>query len=115
MDTPFDIFWTAWPRSQRKVGKAQCKAIWQRRKLDDCADAIMAGLDAHKRGLWQKDGGAFIPMPSTWLNQSRWEGDMESVSQSPQEETGFADPRALSDDELAHIAEIAALNLPQLP
>lgn len=39
-----------------------------------------------KTEQWQKDGGKYIPMPSTWLNQRRWED--EGVKQQSQQEPG---------------------------
>jgi hypothetical protein len=33
----------------------------------------MNGLDASKNSKqWVKDGGQFIPHPTTWLNNERW-------------------------------------------
>lgn len=31
---------------------------------------------------WQKDGGQYIPLPTTWLNGERWE-DVEQVEVQP--------------------------------
>ena len=27
---------------------------------------------------WTRDGGQFIPHPATWLNQERWEDEVQS-------------------------------------
>lgn len=35
---------------------------------------------------WSKDSGQFIPNPSTWLNQERWEDELDPIpgqDQSP--------------------------------
>ena len=29
---------------------------------------------------WQKEGGRFIPNPTTWLNQGRWDDEYEEVA-----------------------------------
>lgn len=69
----FDQFWTQYPK---KVGKPAALTAW--RKLHVTAldiKPIMDGLAAQKRSeQWTKNGGQFIPHPSTWLNQRRWEG-----------------------------------------
>lgn len=73
---PFDIFWEAYPK---KVSKSSAFGIWTRKKLNQHIDAIMVGLNAYKASeQWRKDGGAFIPMPSTFLNQERWTDEIYS-------------------------------------
>ena len=68
----FEIFWKAYPR---KTGKGYCQEIWKRKKFP----AIEIILDSLKKSIaspdWQKEGGKFIPNPSTWLNQGRWEDE----------------------------------------
>ncbi len=66
----FDEFWSEWPKSQRKVGKAACLEIWRRRKLDATADQIIAHVKAMKPTRQWLDG--FEPAPKTYLNGSRW-------------------------------------------
>jgi hypothetical protein len=67
----FDAFWQAYPK---KTGKGYCREIWKREKLT--IDMVLPGLrKAIASGDWQKDQGKFIPNPSTWLNQGRWEDD----------------------------------------
>ena len=42
----------------------------------------MDGLRRQKDSVqWQRDGGKYIPHPSTWLNQRRWEDETETVQQ----------------------------------
>jgi hypothetical protein len=67
----FEAFWLAYPK---KTAKSYCKDIWMRKKL-----SIESVLPALKKSIaspdWQKDGGKFIPNPSTWLNQGRYEDE----------------------------------------
>lgn len=71
----FDRFWSAYPR---KVAKQKCFEIWKRRKLGKKIDEILEGLERYKRSeQWTKDGGQFIPNPSTFLNQNRWEDEVQ--------------------------------------
>jgi hypothetical protein len=67
----FDEFWTLWPSSKRKVGKAACETKWKRHKLDAIADRILAHV-AELKGSEQWLSG-FEPAPMTYLNQKRWE------------------------------------------
>jgi hypothetical protein len=67
----FEAFWSAYPK---KTAKPYCKDIWMRKKL-----SIESVLPALKKAIastdWQKEGGKFIPNPSTWLNQGRYEDE----------------------------------------
>jgi hypothetical protein len=70
----FDAFWAAYPASTRKADKAGCLRIWGRERLDDESTAVMSGLELLKVSAdWTKNNGAFIPAPSVFLNQRRWE------------------------------------------
>ena len=71
----FDEFWSAYPR---KEAKAKAKAVFEKIKPDE--ELLRKMLDAiekwKKTGQWQEEGGRFIPHPSTWLNQKRWEDEV---------------------------------------
>jgi hypothetical protein len=72
----FDRFWTAYPR---KVGKKTAKEKFLR--IMKCAtsagaltDVMILAIDKHKKSKqWKDNNGEFIPHPTTWLNQERWE------------------------------------------
>ena len=71
----FEQFWSAWPKSQRKGGKATCLAKWNKLKLDLQADQIIKHVEWMKTTeQWKKGEGAFIPAPLVYLNQMRWDG-----------------------------------------
>lgn len=89
-DDAFDALWTQYPK---RVGKPAALKAW--RSLHVTAldiPRIMDGLAAHKRSeQWQRDSGQYIPHPSTWLNQRRWEGmtpDQPITIEQPRR-TGF--------------------------
>lgn len=74
----FDRFWSAWPKTERKVAKAECRKRWGRRGLEAKADAIVAHVVAMKATKLWRDG--FEPAPLTYLNQSRWlDGEAEQA------------------------------------
>ncbi len=69
----FDEFWSTWPTSKRKVGRAAVLAKWEKHNLDDVADTIIANVKALKTSeQWL---GGYEPAPMTYINQRRWEDD----------------------------------------
>lgn len=72
----FDIFWQEYPR---KKAKPMAWKAWQKICPDEALlEKILSALaDQKKCDQWVKDGGRFIPHPSTWLNQRRWEDQPE--------------------------------------
>ncbi len=78
----FALFWKAYPR---KVGKGAAEKIWEKMKGDaEIFKKILEAIEAQKKGeSWLKDNGAYIPHPSTWLNQRRWEDEVVIRWQDP--------------------------------
>ncbi len=76
----FERFWESYPR---KVGKGQAWRSWLKIRPDDALSAvIVASVEAHRSDpQWVKDGGQFIPHPSTFLNQERWTDQPVEVPQ----------------------------------
>ena len=76
--TRFDDFWAAYPS---KKSKPQALKVWGRDNLDLLADKIIAHVEKRKVGdeQWMKDGGRFIPHPSTFLNNQKWEDEWEPI------------------------------------
>lgn len=66
----FDEFWDLYPR---KVGKGDARKSFTK-VPDEHHGSIRDDLASRPRGdpQWLKDNGAFIPHPSTYLNQERW-------------------------------------------
>lgn len=67
-DQDFVSFWQAYPK---KVGKDKALESWNKRKPDinQCLTALKWQIHQEQ---WTKDNGQYIPNPSTWLNQGRW-------------------------------------------
>lgn len=74
----FSEFWNAYPR---KVSKEAALKAWQKIKPDDSLlQQILKALEWQSHQTeWIKDGGKFIPHPSTWLNGRRWEDEQPSA------------------------------------
>jgi hypothetical protein len=71
----FDKFWQAYPK---KVGKDDARKAFDKRKPDDGLLAAMLSTLAVQVNTqqWTKDNGQFVPNPSTWLNQGRWQDEV---------------------------------------
>jgi hypothetical protein len=75
-DSLFDSFYQAYPK---KVGKPAALKAFAKCKPDETL--LQKMLDAIERQLksdqWQKNNGQYIPNPSTWLNQERWDDGVD--------------------------------------
>lgn len=94
----FEEFWAEYPK---KVGKKAAFASWKKLKPDaDLFERIMAAVvEAKHSEQWQRENGRFIPNPTTWINQGRWDDELPPVStiypQQPRENGGRPDTRAV--------------------
>lgn len=72
----FDQFWAAYPRKQ---AKEKAWKAWKKLDPDEALCRRMAeALERHRRSQqWQRDGGAYIPYPASWLNGHRWEDETD--------------------------------------
>lgn len=70
----FNEFWLAYPN---KKSKGQAEKSWLKLNPNEqLHEAILHGVERAKTSeQWQKDGGKFIPHPSTWLNARGWEDE----------------------------------------
>ena len=70
----FEKFWTEYPK---KIAKKEAKKAFVKVcPIDETS--LMTGLAKWKKSeQWTKDKGRFIPHPTTWLNQERWNDEVE--------------------------------------
>lgn len=77
----FDVFYREYPRhdskqvAMLKFAKVMndCKTDEERQEL---LQKMLKAVDVSKTSdQWTKDGGKYIPMPATWINQRRWEDE----------------------------------------
>jgi hypothetical protein len=71
MDATFTTFWELYPK---KVGKKECHRIWSKLGAEE-KRRIQETLPERVRTDSQWAEGKFIPNPSTYLNQGRWDDD----------------------------------------
>jgi len=73
-DPQFDRFWAAYPK---RTGKRDAQRAWEKHKPSEAmTDLIVAALTRQKSWpQWTREEGRYIPNPSTWLNQGRWDDE----------------------------------------
>lgn len=104
VDVCFDEFWKAYPR---KVGKGKARNSFVKiNPSQKLYEKMMTALSMQKVSeQWTKDGGQFIPHPTTWLNQERWEDEPDNLGK--QSETVHKD-YSQEEDSLARARRIRA-------
>ncbi len=69
----FLSFWDAYPR---KNAKGDAWRAWKRIKpMPDTGTILSAVARDIASAEWQRDNGAYIPHPASWLNGRRWEDE----------------------------------------
>jgi hypothetical protein len=71
----FNQFWESYPKKRSKaVAWISFDAIDPGAEL---LEKMITTIEAFKNSEdWLKDGGQYIPLPSTWLNQERWHDEL---------------------------------------
>ena len=94
----FIEFWQTYPRRKGASGKFAAFKSFQRvtKKLD--AKKLKVLTAKFKEDFSSKEGTEFIPMASTWLNQSRFEDYMDESADKTSQSTWQkpSDPRRLA-------------------
>lgn len=81
----FDTFWNSYPR---KTGKGKAREAFARKCHLTTIEKMLATLDWQRVSpQWLKNGGEFIPLPATWLNQERWDDEPTAQSQVSEKNT----------------------------
>lgn len=68
----FDDFWSSYPRN---VKKKDALTAWKSMKLDKIADTIIADVQKRVDTEWKGQDMQYIPHPTTYLHQRRWEDE----------------------------------------
>lgn len=79
-DDGFATFWQLYPK---KKAKYQALKAWKSLKLSKVERTeLMAALEKQNASVdWLKDGGKFVPYPTTWLNGRRWKDEVTNAAQ----------------------------------
>jgi hypothetical protein len=78
-DNKFERFWTVYPRH---VSKQEAKRKFEKLNPDEeLLETMIRAVEVQKESdQWTRDGGQYIPHPSTWIHQRRWEDDVKPIS-----------------------------------
>ena len=77
----FEQFWILYPR---KVAKKAAEKSWQRMTKQEQQEALDALPNHIKYWKLKETNTEFIPHASTWLNQGRWDDELDlSVNKKP--------------------------------
>ena len=73
VETYFDTFWREYPN---KKNKGTARKAFEKAMKKTTFDTIMNAVRVQKQSRqWLKNGGEFIPYPSSWLNAEGWENE----------------------------------------
>lgn len=77
LESKFNAFWKEYPK---KVSKENARKWFIKNKpSDELFNEMIKSLERFKElDDWKKQNGKYIPYPSTWLNQKRWEDEFET-------------------------------------
>ena len=101
----FDDFWKVYPRH---VAKQNALKSWKALKPnDELLQAILADVNRRLGGEWRGKDMQYIPHPSTYLNQRRWEDETEVTRVAEHREP---DAIVLTAEEEREIERIYAQN-----
>lgn len=80
----FGVFWDAYPK---KVGKAAAEKAFTKAIKKTTVDRMIAAIRYQSlTDQWSREGGKYIPYPSTWLNQERWNDDLTAYALAEDED-----------------------------
>lgn len=84
----FSQFYSAYPRHDSKqIAMLKFAKIMSECKTEEdqknMLDKMLKSIETSKSSeQWNKENGKYIPMPSTWLNQRRWEDEGVVITRS---------------------------------
>ena len=108
-NSAFDVFWNLYPK---KIGKGAALKKWQTIKPEKAliAKIMNAVREQMTTAQWTKEGGQYIPNPTTWLNQGRWDDkteiNIETTTATPAGKTVRAqqyDQRVYAESDLSGV------------
>ncbi len=90
MSHHWERFYSAYPK---KEGRGNALKSWEKitkgmtpDELEVFTQKVVTSILAQKKSRWDASERKFIPMPATWLNQSRWDDEIPTVSMQEKKE-----------------------------
>ena len=78
----FELWWKNYPK-HRRVKKKESATVWNKSKLQPIDNMIETLKKQCSSQDWTKEGGQFVPHPTTYLRAGRW---TDEVSEAPRDE-----------------------------
>lgn len=76
IDEAFEAFWKEYPN---RKGKGKAREAFKKAIKKASVDTMVEAVRKQRQGSqWKKDEGRYIPYPATWLNQERWEDEVDT-------------------------------------
>jgi hypothetical protein len=77
----FARFWGAYPN---KVGRREAWRVWRQLQPDDpLIDTMLAAITRQRTSRrWRAEAGRYIPNPATWLEQHRWDDELQPAAEA---------------------------------
>lgn len=76
MESLFEVFWSKYPKKQKKKG---ARVAFLRNVSESNAKKVFDGLEMWLNSeQWSKDHGRYIPLPTSWLNEERWNDELKT-------------------------------------
>lgn len=89
MSEHWNRFYTAYPK---KEGRGAALKAWEKAtkgmtpdELEVFTQKVVTSIHAQKKSRWDASERKYIPMPATWLNQSRWDDEISSAAEAPKQ------------------------------
>ena len=94
----FTRFWAAYPKKDGK--QVAAKAFKSLKPSSELLDRMLAAVEQQSRSeQWTKEGGKYIPMPGTWINQRRWEDQGTTLPEQRPESSDLDRTRRLLEEQ----------------
>ena len=94
----FEKFYKMYPK---KVKKQNVKKWFEKNKpSNELFSSMLNSLEQFRASAdWKKDGGQYIPYPSSWLNQKRWEDEFKFENEKTKKNYKVIETEQLSEEE----------------
>jgi len=103
VNNDFETFWNEYPK---KVGKKDAKKSFDKALKSVKAETMIRAVIAQKKsGQWLRENGRYIPNPATWLNQGRWDDEIQPVESKPKYKTAPSEEHSYDMDALRRRAK----------
>lgn len=74
--SPFDTFWDEYPN---RKGKPKAREAFKKAIKKTTLETMLSAIQKQKHSSqWTRDNGQYIPYPATWLNQERWDDEVDT-------------------------------------